>query len=55
MEVAELDASTFLTREPYHLSLSLADDLLKIIQKQKGFQNIAGPSKQVLFCKPRMP
>ena len=51
MEVAELDASTFLTREPYHLSLSLADDLLKIIQKQKGFQNIAGPSKQVLFCK----
>ena len=38
MEVAELDASTFLTREPYHLS-SLADDLLKIVQKQKGFQN----------------
>ena len=43
--MAELDASTFLTREPHHLSLSLADDLLKIIQKQKRIPKYRRPLK----------
>jgi hypothetical protein len=48
-KVAELDASTFLAREPYHLSLSLADVILRIQSKpKKGGTILSGPSKPVL-------
>ena len=54
-KVAELDASTFLAREPYHLSLSLADDLLRIISKPKATRfakqsNLSSSAALLLFA-----
>ncbi len=55
-KVAELDASTFLAREPYNLSLSLAGDVLSIISKPKGLHDFFRALKtQVLSAQPRMP
>ena len=47
-EVVLVDGPLKLVREPYNLSLSLADDLLRIHSKPKGWLGFSGPSKQVL-------